>query len=594
MQVNKLDLQTLFTKQIIYEIPPFQRRYVWEEEEQWEPLWEDVRNTADNCIANFAYNTAHFLGAVVLKQQFNPSSMLEKREVVDGQQRLTTMQLLLDAVQEVLEEYGAVAAAQQLSILVLNDASYHRDEPDSMFKVLPTTDDREAFMHAMNNNLESADYSGSRIGRAHDFFKDQISDWLDQHSDNQLEAINALQKVVARLLELVVIDLDPNEEEHVIYETLNARGTPLAPSDLVKNMMVSQARNEGILEESEIWGFGGNWWVRQIRQGRLYRPRVDAFLNYWLNVRTQDEVLEKNLFSTFRRYFYAQTSQDQAIKDIASDLKRVGYEYYAIEEITENLKPEFATFLKRWKEIGAGVLTPVLLWLFSSEAPKKQVVKGIQALESFIVRRMICRMTTMGQNRLFIDLLPRLEEADVTQAGDVIINYLAEQKSNTGLWPDDDQLRDTFINQKIYGLLAQKRIRIVLQGIEDELRTTKAESQSAPDNLTIEHVMPQGWAESKHWQIPNSVADETQAKIDRNRIIHTIGNLTLTNQGLNSSLSNSAWQDKQTELQAHSTLFLNKDLLDNPPEVWDEQAIRDRAIRLYEVAIKVWPHADGI
>ena len=89
MKVDKLNLQTLFYKPVRYEIPLFQRRYVWEQEEQWEPLWEDVRNTAERMLEDNGHNASHFLGAVVFKQQFQPSGMLEMREVVDGQQRLT-------------------------------------------------------------------------------------------------------------------------------------------------------------------------------------------------------------------------------------------------------------------------------------------------------------------------------------------------------------------------------------------------------------------------------------------------------------------------------------------------------------------------
>ena len=587
MKVDKLNLQTMFYKPVRYQIPLFQRRYVWRQEEQWQPLWEDVRNTAEQIMEFGAHNASHFLGAVVLKQQLAPAGMLEMREVVDGQQRLTTMQLLLDAIQEVLEKHGASTEARQLSALVLNDEIFHGGDIERKFKVLPTLNDRQAFIQAMSNELSNSGYEESLIVQAHNYFKDEVDEWLNRHPDEQRNtAIQALHTVVALQLEMVVIDLEPHEEEHVIFETLNARGTPLEDSDLIRNMMLAEASKRGIDEESLPWKFDDDWWTTQIRQGRLYRSRSDAFINYWLNMRTQDEVLAKNVFSTFRRHY---ERSGQSVEGITDDLRRVGSEYYGLEE---NRKPGLETFIRRWKLIGAGVLTPVLLWLLSSDVPKGQVTKGFRALESFIVRRMICRMTTMGQNRLFIDLLPRLEASGAEYAGDVIVNYLGEQTSNTGIWPDDSQLLDSFINQKLYGLVAQMRIRMILEGIEEELRTSKSEDQSVPRNLTIEHIMPQGW--SGRWDLPSGIEDETKARIDRNRLIHTMGNLTLTNKRLNTSLSNRPWEEKKAELHGHSVLYLNKTLLDDAPRVWDEEAIRNRARQLAQIAIKVWPHADGI
>ena len=292
MKVDKLDLRTLFYRPVLYEIPLFQRRYVWEQEDQWEPLWEDVRNTAEQILEDRQHDASHFLGAVVFKQQPQPTGMLERREVVDGQQRLTTMQLLLDATQEVFEKYGASTQARQLSRLVLNDEDEHGGDPDLKFKVLPTLNDREAFACAMSNKMLNEGCEDSLIVRAHDYFQYEIDEWLKQFSKElQESAIKALHTVVVRSLEMVVIDLDPDEEEHVIFETLNARGTPLEDSDLIRNMMMAKADDQGIDSGDIVWDFNDNWWTVQIRQGRLYRSRSDAFFNYWLNLRTQNEVV---------------------------------------------------------------------------------------------------------------------------------------------------------------------------------------------------------------------------------------------------------------------------------------------------------------
>lgn len=598
MDVNIVNLQTLFAKPARYEIPLFQRPYVWNHEEQWGPLWEDVQNTAEHYYLESngrgsAQNqsTAHFLGAVVLQQQQVSTPMLTTRLVVDGQQRLTTLQLLLDAVQEVLEQHGVDSAAKRLELLVLNHEAFRGDNDDHAFKVWPTTTDQEAFRNAMHNELPSEEYEESLIVQAHNFFKDQVSQWLNRYpQENVLQAAEALEQAVSQLLELVVIDLDHSDDPHVIFETLNARGTPLLQSDLIKNMVLFEAEKAGVASDSEeaaqLWGFNDDWWRHEIPQGRLVRPRIDVFLNYWLVMRTREEVVANDVFSVFRRYY---KDQNKAIGNIAADISSVGESYRALEEET-NL--DMATFLYRWEVMQAGTMTPVLLWMLSSEVPEKQMDKGLRALESHYLRRMVCRMTSRGYNRLFISLVGRLEEAGSEYAGDTVIDFLANQDSDVGLWPSDRQMEEAFLNLPLFRLLTRGRLRIILEGIEEDLRTDKAESQSVPRGLTIEHTMPIGWR--THWPLMVGVENEAEQAENRDQLIHTIGNLTLVNNRLNPSLSNASWKDKRATLNEHYTLFLNKDLLDNAPEVWDESAIGERAKRLCLMATKVWPHADNI
>lgn len=591
MDVNIMNLQKLFVSPVRYEIPLFQRPYVWDHEEQWSPLWEDVQNTAERYLKS--EKKAHFLGAVVLQQEQVSTPTLQTRLVVDGQQRLTTLQLLLDAVQEVLEQHGVDTAAKRLKLLVLNPEAYRDDKDDNAFKVWPTTADQGAFRNAMHNDLPSEEYEESLIVQAHIFFKDQVSQWLDMHPQenvSQTQAAEALEQTVSTLLQLVVIDLDPSDDPHVIFETLNARGTPLLQSDLIKNMVLFEAEKVSVTKNSEetaqLWDFNDDWWQKKIQQGRLRRPRIDVFLNYWLVMRTCEEVGAHDVFSVFRRYY---KDQNKPIENIAADISRVGKLYRALQK---DSNPDMATFLYRWEVMQAGTMTPVLLWMLSSEVPEEQMDKGLRALESHYLRRMVCRMTTRGYNRLFISLVGQLEEAGAEYAGDTVVRFLAAQDSDVGLWPSDRQIEEAFLNLPLYRLLTRKRLRMILEAIEEELRTDKAESQSVPHGLTIEHTMPLRWR--THWPFVAGVENEAEQVESRDQLIHTIGNLTLVNNRLNTALSNAPWKDKRVTLSKYSTLFLNKDLLDNAPEVWDESAIEERAKRICLMATKVWPHADSI
>ena len=119
---------------------------------------------------------------------------------------------------------------------------------------------------------------------------------------------------------------------------------------------------------------------------------------------------------------------------------------------------------------------------------------------------------------------------------------------------------------------------MVLEGIQGDLRTSMAESQTLERTLTVEHIMPQGWRGD--WKLPPDTEDVDKAKLDRDNLIHPMGNLTLANGRLNSSLSNAPWKEKRATLDKHSTLFLNKNLVRKAPDVWNEAAIKRRALAL--------------
>ena len=594
MDVNVLTMNQLFEKNIRYLIPTFQRPYVWNKEEQWEPLWDDVRNTAEEFIEKgkpLRQSQSHFLGAVVVQQQMFGTGKIETRVVIDGQQRLTTAQLLLDAVQEIMERRCFDGISERLKEMVLNRKAYVAS-PDDEFKVWPTLNDRDAFRQAMSNSLPSHKFETSLIVQAHEFFKLQVEHWLDERPEETETRADALENVVGHLLKLVVIDLDVEDEPHIIFETLNARGTPLLQSDLIKNMVLHEAtKNEDESSNSneflDLWNFTDEWWRSEIGRGRNRDPRIDVFLNYWLIMRMQEEVRSDRTSTEFRTYI---NESSRPIIDIAADIRQVSETYRSLEEKN---KRGFETFLYRREVLQVGTLIPVLLWLFSSEMSEEQRNRAVLALESYLVRRMVCRMTTKNYNQLFLGLVNSLEDAGTDHAGDTVVEHLSKQTAYANQWPDDRALRNAFLTLPLYQSLTRARLRIVLEGIEEKLRTNMAESQAVPRNLTIEHIMPQKW--QAKWPLPSNESNVEKAvelRDNRNRIIHTIGNLTLVNKRLNPSLSNATWKGKRNGLRKHTVLFLNKNLLDEAPDAWDEETIAERAKRLSVVAAQIWPSAE--
>ncbi len=599
MKADTLTLKALFQKDVRYVIPTFQRPYVWNQEDQWEPLWNDVRNTAERYIDELACadgnnplaekrTGTHFMGAVVLQQQPTASAEIETRSVIDGQQRLTTAQILMDSAQEVFEEIGAEDGARRVSRLVLNAYA----DGDEAFKLWPTSLDQEPFRAAMRNGAPTEGHRDSLIVKAHDFFRLQIREWVEAApaSEERAERIHALEAALFGLLEVVVIDLASADDAFVIFETLNARGTPLLASDLVKNFIL-QTATAGGLNADELYTrdwqpLEDAWWREEMRQGRIVRPRLDVFLNYWLVMETAEEVQSHEVFPKFKLHV---ETEGKAIADVVRHVRKVSLTYR--DFVNVDPASRVGTFRYRWRIVDAGTTTPVLLWLFSQPehvVSEEHRLQAIDALESFLVRRMICRMTTKDYNRLFLELISRLHDSTPGSAAEALIAYLVGQQSESRRWPTDSDVERAILDLPLYRLLTRRRLRMVLEAIEVNLRSEFAEEDHvAQGTLTIEHVMPQSW--KVHW--PLGPADERlRAELERERLLHSLGNLTLVNGKLNPKLSNASWASKRETLDAHTVLHLNKKLLAvYKDQDWTEGTIRERGTELAKAVLRIWP-----
>ena len=601
MKADTLNAKDLFEKSVRYVIPAFQRPYVWQQDEQWEPFWVDVETAAErylDALRDEDGNAAraekqagrHFLGAVVLQQEFTGSSEIDTRNVIDGQQRLTTLQLLLDAAEEAAREAGWDDLAEGLEDLVLNKARYARRDPDFRFKLWPTATDRDAFRAVMMDDADSTSFASSQIARAHEYFKLRITDWV-RRGDDERERTAALETALVGLLELVVIDLGADDDAYVIFETLNARGTPLRPSDLIKNyIMQTVDLTGGDVEEvhrcSWIQFEENTWWQQDVRQGRLHRPRIDMFLDYWLEMTTGVEVASHALFQDFQRYVEA---GDQPIDTLVGDIKSAGLAYEAIFDFDAR-SPE-GTFVYRWRTLDVGVLTPLVLWLFMHRDKELSVERFrtcLNVLESFLIRRMLCRGTTKDYNRLFLDVLERLLAGDTALADEVLTEVLKRQEADSRLWPTDSEVATSLVDLPVYRLLTRQRLRMILEALDDHMRGPKTEVPFVERaKLTIEHAMPQSW--EANWPLPTD-DDPVEATGRRNRLLHSIGNLTLVTRSLNPALSNAAWTVKHPALDKFTASFLNRELVNSSANGWAESDIVERSQLLAERICKVWPH----
>jgi hypothetical protein len=604
MDADTLTLSQLFNKPVTYAVPLYQRPYVWERDKHWRPLWEDFRAVADRLLLERATATeeqreqgvpeertaSHFLGAVVVEQVPTGAGMIDRRNVIDGQQRLVTLQLFIDAARDVAAEFED-DGAKLFAKLTDNDPDLVRGQVDT-FKVWPTNADRQAFVLTMRKQEDDgagSDVSASALWEAHEYFSDAIREWIDDgHESSVGQRIDALRAVLWSLVRLVVIDLNARDNAQVIFETLNARGTPLLASDLIKNALFQQAAQHhlkvDLLYESGWKPLDAEWWRTEVTQGRLKRPRLDVFFFHWLTMRRGSEFAVHELFDLYKRYAQEQDNPAEVLADIAHYAKT----YRGFESYPANTPEE--TFFYRLGMTQTTTATPALLFVMGQPdevVPPEQRTLLLQSLESWLVRRLLCRLTTKNYNIVFQSLLGKLlEQPEV--AGDVTAEYLAGLQGESQFWPSDFVLQRQLLSLPLYKVVGRGRLRMVLEAFEDALRAKSGmgEVAHAPRSLTIEHVLPQSW-KTDTWPLLEG-RNAIEAAANRDNLKHSIGNLTLLTQKLNSAQSNDPWSKKRGTLGDHTVLFLNKGLVNSYPE-WDESTILERGHQLAQLACEIWP-----
>lgn len=400
------------------------------------------------------------------------------------------------------------------------------------------------------------------------------------------DCFDALVRVLRDKFELIVIDLKPEDNAQVIFEALNDRGTPLQASDLVKNLVFQKAEDQGLPVDDlyqDVWAeLETPHWRQEIRQGRLKRPRLDVFLTQYLTCELAEGVLAPELFLTFRRYI------GDVEMGLPSVLRRLVDRADAYRRLTAEEQPPTAEgrFLRTVGVLDANTVMPVLLWLVT-HYDEDERAEAVAALDSYLMRRTVCRLTTKNYNRLFLELLKELKAKDDPA---IVPDFLLRQNSDSGFWPSDHDIRFVFCSQPLYKQLTRTRLRLLLAELEDALYSGKTERLIHGGELTIEHLLPQAWEE--HWLLPDSTDHASiQARERRQSLLHTLGNLTLLTRRLNPSVSNGSWENKRSDILLHSALSLNRSL----PAQWDEDAILTRADYLSQVFTRRWPrpHQDA-
>ena len=623
MRPSKLTIADLFERERRYAIPLFQRQYVWERANQWQPLWEDIERLSEEELAPASQANGrrnqkqpnHFIGAVVTAPVVTTGRQVNAVSVIDGQQRLTTLQVVLTALRDVAARWEAAGM----------DAVFHRltrnnnrtDQAYEQFKVWPTTGDQAVFEQVLTAGSATEVETRFPLVRgyrkkkpdprpllveAYLFFTRKFEDFLqtpnptegteleeESAADEQLtiDRLEALLKSITTRLEVVLVELDDDDDPQVIFESLNGRGQPLLPSDLIRNFVFLEANRQQLSAEGlyeQYWqefdsSANSAFWRRDTRQGRLSRPRIDLFFFHFLTLQRRELVPITQLYTEFRRWW--QEAAGASVAEELRQLRHISDVYRKLFEGPKNTRLEM--LVQRLQALDTSVFYPLLLGLLTRWQHKTDAssLDGIYTdLESYVVRRVVCSLTPKNYNRIALELLQALEAASTINRG-TIRAFLLGLTGDSGRWPDDTEFKLACQTSPMYQLLKPARTQMLLQALDLQMHTNRQERLHLPQTLSVEHVYPQTPTAGK-WDY---IGEE-----DGPMVLHQLGNLTLLTKQLNSSVSNGAFSRKRPAIARQSTLQLNAYFQDlDDEDEWGVAEIKKRGKELAKLAIKVWP-----
>jgi hypothetical protein len=585
-------------------IPLYQRQYAWRATPQLDLLWEDIERAVARLLEDRSTLIPHFMGAMVIAQIKTYGKQVQAFEIIDGQQRLTTFQLLLAALRDVARAHSSRYEAEVQKYL-LNDGVM--ESPDvERFKLWPSITDRRSFVSIVDpaGDLDPIaprpnDEDGvvRRSVAAHAYFRDRIEKQVTEGGEFDERRLEILFEALKEGLAAVSIELETGDDPQTIFETLNSRGVDLTPGDLMRNFIFQRAKGLGQSDHSLVVDklYEKHWlpldrafWSQAASRGRQTRTRLDWMLTDHLAMHNGDLVSVEGLFERYRRWIL----NDRPFENVTLELESIS-DTAAVERrlFDQGLDDPIGNFGRFADAFDVSTVMPLVVYLATEPSVAPEIDQALEILESYILRRDICGLTNKNYNRLFVGLIDRLREADGDKIDEMAAN-LSSRRSDIDRWPTDEEWRRAWLGRGQYKGARQPRLRYIFEAIEIAKRSALNENIEIKSSLTIEHIMPQRWRE--FWPVPEfDHRDDSDVNVDnlarqaeRDAFIDRLGNLTLLTGVLNSTVSNGPYSVKMPAVRSHSSLALNRDLIqfDN----WDEQSITARGLSLFDVASRIW------
>ena len=552
-------LQELLEGSKQYQVPLYQRTYSWTKP-QLARLWEDILQLGADRVER--PGLTHFIGSLVLAPSpANGPAGVAEYLVVDGQQRLTTLSILLCAIRDHRAKTESAEHRQRIDQLFLTNpwkGEQHR------LKLLPTQADRDSYRACVDATVHAG--GSDPIGVAYRFFATQLVAADDP--DDPLD-IGRIEDAVIAGLSLVSVTAQRGDNAHRIFESLNNTGLRLTQSDLLRNYLFMRlpTRTEAVYQS-------------------LWLPLQDALstndleLLFWLDLVQRDaRVKQSDIYSGQQARLDRLESEAEIEAEVAR-FAQLGALLATILDPTRESHGEVRRRLERLNSWGTTTVYPLLLHLFerraAGTASSDQLAAAMLCVESFFVRRLLVGRATSNLNRILLSIVTEMDPSlPVDQA------VRAELSTGRKYYATDDELRAALPSVPFYLNGRPRQRALVLQWIEESFGSKEPVD---PASLTIEHVLPQTPTATWNAAVAVDLGPDESVEDVYEALVHTLGNLTLT--GYNAELSNADFAVKRQRLAA-SGIAMNKEIAEL--DRWGRPEIHQRAVDLAERVAAIWP-----
>lgn len=567
LQAGETTLNKLLNTSRQFIVPIFQRNYSWQKS-QYEQLWFDILRAS-----KFKEKQNHFIGSIVYIDMGTPAGRPQQLLLIDGQQRLTTISILLCAIKDYVQKFNLETKLINLA-KIKNQFLYNSDEIDEdRYKLLLNVQDKETYIKLIDNTIFTVNKPTTNIIKCYEFFYERIEDFIKQHG--QIDEIYAgIFK-----LSLVSISLDKDSDNpQMIFESMNSTGKDLSQTDLLRNYLLMDLTPE---KQTRLYK---TYWkpMEELFGEDIYKNdlnKFDYFIRDFLTLKSDTGYICKinNVYENFKRYYLDNNCEKFAVlKDLFTYAK-----YYACIDLLQENDDELKLYWQEFKKLDSHVVYPFLLKLCDDYSRqiliKEDFKKILQVVISYLWRRAICEIPTNSLSKTFATLYQAVDKEDYVNS--IIKAFVF--KSSYKRFPSDYEVREKLQIKDIYHFRLRKYL---LEALENYYHKEPIDLNTA--NYTIEHIMPQNIEHNLSWQ---QMLGEDWQEV-HSLYLHTLGNLTIT--GYNAEMSNKSFGEKVNGESGfkHSHLKLNESIAQC--DVWNKKAIQRRTNILTDIILKIWKYPE--
>lgn len=567
MQAGETTLNKLLNTSRQFIVPIFQRNYSWQKS-QYEQLWFDILRAS-----KFKEKQNHFIGSIVYIDMGTPAGRPQQLLLIDGQQRLTTISILLCAIKDYVQKFNLETKLINLA-KIKNQFLYNSDEIDEdRYKLLLNVQDKETYIKLIDNTIFTVNKPATNIIKCYEFFYERIEDFIKQYG--QIDEIYAgIFK-----LSLVSISLDKDSDNpQMIFESMNSTGKDLSQTDLLRNYLLMDLTPE---KQTRLYK---TYWkpMEELFGEDIYKNDVnkfDYFIRDFLTLKSDTGHICKinNVYENFKRYYLDNNCEKFAVlKDLFTYAK-----YYACIDLLQENDDELKLYWQEFKKLDSHVVYPFLLKLYDDYSRqiliKEDFKKILQVVISYLWRRAICEIPTNSLSKTFATLYQAVDKDDYVNS--IIKAFVF--KSSYKRFSSDYEVREKLQTKDIYHFRLRKYL---LEALENYYHKEPIDLNTA--NYTIEHIMPQNIEHNLSWQ---QMLGENWQEV-HSLYLHTLGNLTIT--GYNAEMSNKSFGEKVNGESGfkHSHLKLNESIVQS--DVWNKKAIQRRTNILTDIILKIWKYPE--